>query len=128
MEGKTALIVDDDSICGQTLLEILSGQGFLCSFVRSGREAQLLLGSYNKYGIALVDICMPGMYGTEAVELSKVFGNRTPILFMSGLVLLEENYTDIKGCPFIEKPFSSEELLEKIESTIDQFKRDGETH
>lgn len=115
---KTALIADDDINMCSILFQTLEENNFRCSIVRNGKELQLLLSGQPKYDIAIVDIVMPKYSGHEAVELAQVIGCNIPILYMSGLAVLEGDELE----HFIEKPFDKKTLLEKINKTINEFK------
>ena len=116
--AKTALICDDNFYVCRFLFEILEGAGFVVSIVRDGKETEKILSGFKNYDIAFVDIIMPKSYGTEAVELANVFGNHTPIVFMSGLAVLEQD--EIKDCHFIAKPFTTEQIKEAINKVLNK--------
>ena len=115
---KTALICDDNFYICRFLFEILEGEGFIVSIVRDGKETEKMLSGFKNYDIAFVDIVMPKSYGTEAVDLANVFGNQTPIIFMSGLAVLEQD--EIKDCEFIAKPFTGEQIKEVIKKVLNK--------
>lgn len=110
---RTALVCDDSRDICQFLFEILENEGFTVSFVRNGEETYKVLSGYSGYDVAFVDIVMPKDYGTSAVSLANSFGNHTPIVFMSGLAVLEQD--EINNYPFLEKPFTREDILHVIE-------------
>ena len=116
MYKKTALVCDDDSNTCRLLFDILDNLGFCVSILRNGKETERVLSSFDKYDIAFVDIVMPKEYGTEAAELSEVFGNRTPIVFMSGLAILDQD--EIKDHPFLAKPFTLEQLENIVKKVV----------
>lgn len=117
LKGKKILIVDDDesilSICKRTL-ERAGCHVEIC--VNAG-EAVLLL-EHQTFDLLLVDIVLPGVYGTELWQRLKKSKSVASCLFMTGYephslgLAIEE--------PILLKPFAPATLIEACAKAIKQ--------
>jgi len=119
--SKKILLVEDDLNLGSILKDFLSVKGYVVKHDQNGVDG---LSSYNqdKFDLLVLDIMMPKKDGfTLAGEIRKVDKN-IPIIFLSAKSLVEDRIKGLKlgGDDYITKPFSSEELLLRIENI---FKR-----
>ena len=118
---KKALIIEDNP----DVLDVLSRQlemlGFAV-FTASNGEDGVEKASEEKPDLILMDIMMPGMDGREATRRirSNPMSKEIPILATTVLFTeLELNKCIEAGCnDYIVKPFTFEELREKIQATI----------
>ncbi|MFA5182081.1 MAG: response regulator [Syntrophales bacterium] len=84
----------------------------------------LKLAKAIKPDLILLDIMMPGMFGTEVAE-KLLEDHRTkaiPIIFLTAALKKEEvDKTDgmVGGREFIAKPTTKEELISRIEATLE---------
>ncbi len=83
-EGRSVLLVDDDSICRQIAQELLRGHGISVVSATNGREA-LDLAVQQKFDLVLMDLRMPEMDGVETTRRMKAMQgmDRIPIIAMS---------------------------------------------
>lgn len=119
---RTILIVDDNMINQKILLRILKGAGHVCHVANDGLEA---LSLYDKFwfDLILMDILMPKMDGltaTKEIRKREKEGNfpKTPIFAITANALArdkEEGFA-VGIDDYLTKPFSREELLEKIKA------------
>ncbi len=118
-EGRRwcVLVVDDDEIILETTAELLEQENFQVVKASNGIEA---LKCFNadpaKFGVALMDIKMPGMDGDLAtLEMLKIRPD-FPVILMSGLSehTARANLRGKVIAGFLKKPFSCESLLQVI--------------
>jgi CheY-like chemotaxis protein len=103
------LVVEDEDSVRDLVCEMLIEQGYRVVAAASAHEA---LAVDDTWDLLLVDVVMPGMNG---VELARRF-DRRHVLFMSGYdgqVLVAER------APFLQKPFTKDELARKIRAVLD---------
>jgi signal transduction histidine kinase/CheY-like chemotaxis protein/ligand-binding sensor domain-containing protein len=105
-EGRSVLLVDDDSICRQIAQELLRGHGISVTSATNGREA-VDLARKQKFDLVLMDLRMPGMDGIEATRHIKALQgmDRLPIIAMSAEPADHEGMDDA-----ISKPVEPEAL------------------
>ncbi len=96
-------------------------RGFDVEFTDSGSNAMALLEHF-KPDVIILDIWMPGMDGFEVCKKIKKDGQLKdiPIIFLSALPTSQhqERALSVGACAYIEKPFSSKELIDKVENVI----------
>lgn len=120
---ETILVVEDEIAVREIAAYVLRDQGYHVLEASSGSEALSLLSGEIVPGIDLLltDVVMPGMGGAE---LAKRLQESTPyarILYVSGYTDdTISNYGVIKdGSAFLQKPFTPEQLAQKVRDTID---------
>ena len=117
---KTILILDDEEVVRKVLRAMLEGQGYRVLEASEGAEALRLLGE-ERPDLILVDLTMPGMSGIEFVEALRTQAEMpAPFIILTGTDREEiEKLSEALGASsFLQKPFSRDELLEKIESVL----------
>ena len=113
--------VDDDPAVRDSLGLSLRKAGFP---VESYASAEDFLKSYKaeRRGCILLDIRMPGMSGMELQACLAEQGMDIPIIFITGHGDIPTSVRAIKrgAVDFLEKPFSREDLISRIEEAIEQ--------
>jgi DNA-binding response OmpR family regulator len=116
---KTILIVDDDKSILRTFTRILQRNGFEIDVAETGKEA--LEKTENKsYDLALVDIRLPDMDGTDLLpKMQKTMRNAVKIM-ITGFPSLENGVKALDGGAdaYLVKPVKPEELLAIIEEKL----------
>ncbi|MHA1675386.1 MAG: PAS domain S-box protein [Promethearchaeota archaeon] len=123
LEGKeTLLVVEDEPNVLDLIVKITKNKGYCIYQASNGEEAIRLANSLPKsVDLVITDLMMPIMGGKE---LAIKFNERHPsskILFMSGYTDDMGMITDIaeKSLPFLQKPFTPHDLLQKIRLVLD---------
>jgi signal transduction histidine kinase/CheY-like chemotaxis protein len=109
------LLVDDNVLNAEALAAALRNAGHVVSTAESG-EVAVEQFQRNRYGMAIVDIGLPGMNGFELVDALRRIDPLVPVGIVTGWAL-EEDSAEIakRGVAFIlTKPVSSQELLSVI--------------
>jgi CheY-like chemotaxis protein len=112
------LLVEDEDAVRDLLTTVLQRGGFE---VRAAGSAEAALAIDGNFDLLLTDVVLPQMTGPE---LARAMRDRMPslrVLFMSGYTghaVLEDSDFDA-GRAFIQKPFGSKALLERIRELID---------
>jgi two-component system, cell cycle sensor histidine kinase and response regulator CckA len=119
---ETILLVEDSEMVRQTAREILEVCGYRVLEARSGDEALRICGEHQgPIDLLVTDVVMPEMSGRELAEQIKTRRSEIGILYISG-------YTDdavtrhgglSEGEAFLQKPFTIEDMAEKVRSALD---------
>ena len=112
------LVVDDDDDVRDILVLSLSWLGYDVSQAANG-PAGLEMMAVALPDILVTDFLMPNMNGAEMVKSARARGFDVPVIFATGFADTRalDNAIGFKA-NVISKPFSAEELAEKIESAL----------
>lgn len=112
-------IVDDDDDIRTSLSRSLKKRGF---FVEAFASAQAFLEGYtpNRPGCIILDYGMDGMNGLELQQKLVSEGRALPIIFITGHGGIPESVQAMKAgaIDFLEKPFRTEILVERINQAL----------
>ena len=122
LDNISVLYVEDDDGIRSLVTEYLEGRGITVHGFRTGQSALLELKTIRP-DVIVLDIMLPDSNGYDLCEtIRDEF--QTPIIFMSALD--EENDRilglDRGGDDYITKPFSSRELLARIQAHARRFR------
>ena len=111
---NTIFIVDDDEGIVNSLSSFFEIKGFKTRIFSSA--SAYLDALDNTPGILISDINMPKMNGIELLEALRKKRHFRPMLFITGFATIELAVKTVQlgACDFIEKPFSTRVLLDKI--------------
>ena len=120
--SNNILLIEDMKGVRDSLEMIVSAAGHNIDVSSNGRDG-LQKALSKDYDLIMTDILMPELDGTEVIIQLQEAGKKTPVLAISAggdgvsasqaLTLAQE-----KADAILEKPFSKEELLEKIKQLI----------
>ncbi len=113
------LTVDDDVFMRDLIRRILTRAGMRVDSY--GSAAELLAAAHLASAqVLLIDVQMPGMSGLELQDLLVSRGIAVPVVFLSGTADLAMAVTAMRNgaADFIEKPFDSESLVERIHQAV----------
>jgi DNA-binding response OmpR family regulator len=113
-EGRV-LVVDDEPMVRETLGQLLTDEGYVVDLAVDG-ESALDHVHAARPDVILLDLMMPGMNGRQFLQnlrAEPAYAN-VPVLLMTAVHGLEVNLTTLGASEVVEKPFNTEELLNKI--------------
>ena len=121
MEKTGILVVDDDSIIREGLKRILEGQGYGVETYASGFLAVERMSERN-FDLVITDLKMPGMNGIEVLKHLKALQPEVPIIMITGYSTVDTAVEAMKNgaVDYIAKPFSPEDITEKVRSALEQ--------
>jgi signal transduction histidine kinase len=110
------LVVDDESLVLTMAETILTEYGYRVLTAASGQKAMAILSREDtKVDLIITDLVMPVMSGRELVERVRQLAPAVKILSTSGYVMPSDKQV---GTAYIQKPFTSRELLAKVKQVI----------
>ena len=116
---KTILVVDDDKSILRTFTRILQKSGYQIDVAETGREAMAKAESQH-YDLALVDIRLPDMDGTDLLAKLKRQLQNTVKIMITGFPSLETGVKalDEGADAYLVKPVKPQELLLLLEEKL----------
>jgi len=116
---ETILIVDDEEQIRTSVRGVLADEGFRVVEAENGRAALAKLAA-EKPTLVLLDIWMPEVDGIELLREIQRLHPETRVIVISGHGNIETavRATQLGAVDFIEKPFSLDGLLQRIERAI----------
>jgi CheY-like chemotaxis protein len=119
---ETVLLVEDEDGVRELIWKILTDHGHTVLEARHGRDA-LTVASGHQYPIQLLlsDVVMPEMGAGELADQLLAARPDMKVLFISGYTNDEVVRRGISGkdAAFIQKPFTTENLMKKVRKVLD---------
>jgi two-component system cell cycle sensor histidine kinase/response regulator CckA len=124
--SETILLVEDEDAVRALARRILLGKGYRVLEARHGQQAvQICKGHAGPIHLLITDVIMPGrMSGSKLAEYVMPLRPEMKVLFMSGYTddVIAHHGVLEPGLPFLQKPFSSNELVRKVRQVLDTGK------
>lgn len=121
--GKPAkiLVVDDDAGIRETLNEILTQEGYKPKTAQTGKEA-VEACQKESFDIALIDINLPDMDGTDLLDSLKKFDPTLIRIVITGYPSLENAVKSLNSGAdgYIVKPFTPVKLIELVKEHLER--------
>jgi len=119
LKRPCVLIVDDEPSIGREFSKILQDEGFDTITAASGAEVCGLIAQH-ELDLIILDIWLPGRDGLEVLQDIKRQAPSMPVIMMSGHADIAAALKAISlgAIDFLEKPFSLEPTLKKINNAL----------
>jgi len=115
---ETILVVDDESLMLTMAETILSEYGYCVLTANSGQKGLAILSRDDvQVDLIVTDLVMPGMGGREFIDRVRKLVPGARIMSTSGYVMPADKQA---GTPYLQKPFTSYELLAKVKHVLSQ--------
>jgi DNA-binding NtrC family response regulator len=113
-------VVEDDRAVREFVVRSLRQRGYDVVATSSAEEAAQHLQQPNRvFDLLLLDVVLPGQSGP--VFLQAIERHSGPVVFMSGYSEHHvQNYRLSQDHPLLEKPFTSDQLLQTIRDALGQ--------
>jgi CheY-like chemotaxis protein len=119
---ERVLLVEDDPHVRRAATRALQRRGYSVVEAASGEEAIAFYRKREKeFDLVVTDIVMPGLDGVEVAARLRQEHSPVRILYMSGYsehTALRDGET-CAGDPFLQKPFSADDLASAVRSALD---------
>lgn len=118
---ETVLVLEDETSVRKLVQAMLGQQGYNILEAGSPVEALKYCKEYaGPIDLLVTDVVMPGMGGPQFAELAANYRSTMKVLYMSGYTgdsIAHHGDLDA-GVAFLQKPFSSESLLQKVREVL----------
>ncbi|HET7427146.1 MAG TPA: response regulator [Gemmatimonadales bacterium] len=115
--GRVLLVEDDLSVRSVVMRELMS-RGYDVSEASDGKSALERARATPPIDIVITDLAMPQMDGLELARQLEISHPTLPILFISGHPDDQSMQIVRSGRPFLQKPFTGEELVTRLEELL----------
>ena len=121
------LLVEDDSMIGEAVLDLLRAERYAVDWVRDGEMADTALRSEHYDGV-LLDLGLPRRDGLEVLRALRARGERVPVLIATARDAVADRVAglDAGAEDYVVKPFDTDELLARIRALIRRGAGHGE--
>lgn len=121
MEKASILIVDDDEVTRKSLSLILGKKGYETEAAGTGQEA-LEKAQERFFNVALLDLKLPDMEGTELLASLKKMHPDVAVLMITGYASLESAvHSSLEGAlAYIAKPLSLNSVLTAVRKALEK--------
>jgi two-component system cell cycle sensor histidine kinase/response regulator CckA len=117
-EARLLLVEDEDTV-RMVAERALAREGYAVTTARDGEEGLDLVRAEGNFDLVISDVVMPLMDGPAMSREIRTIAPELPVLFMSGYA--EEQLRkeiDIENVHFIAKPFSVQQISEKVSAIL----------
>jgi PAS domain S-box-containing protein len=120
-EGKTVLLVEDDSLMRALTRQMLQDHGYRVAEAEDGKAAlECLSANSGSVDVVLTDVVMRRMSGPELSEQIRASHPGIRVVYMSGYTgeLIAQPAAPDQEIPLLEKPFTKAVLLKTIHNVL----------
>ncbi|MCP5283200.1 MAG: response regulator transcription factor [Rhodoferax sp.] len=113
------LLVEDDTMIGEAVRDVLRAEHFAVDWVRDGEMADTTLLS-ETYDLVLLDLGLPRLDGVEVLRRLRARRNATPVLIVTARDAVQDRVAglDAGADDYVLKPYDLDELLARIRALI----------
>jgi len=113
------LLVEDDTMIGDSVRQGLRQDGFAVDWVQDGEAAELALRT-TEYALILLDLGLPQKSGLEVLRTLRRTGNPIPVLILTARDAVADRVRglDDGADDYLVKPFALDELAARIRALL----------
>jgi len=118
MDGRTALVVDDDPQARAAMSELLAGARFTVIEAKNGADAiHYLTSNPGEPAIIVTDLAMPDMTGWELINVLQAYARLAmmPVLVVSAVQLKDQPVREEGVIECFTKPLDARRFLAAVE-------------
>ncbi|MDQ1251063.1 MAG: hypothetical protein QG646_132 [Euryarchaeota archaeon] len=121
MTGKKILVVEDDAIIKTLISRALGSLGHSITTAKNGKEA-LAKAQESNYDMALLDIGLPDMLGTELLKKIRKINHEMVIIMITGHPSQDSSIESINNDAdgYVVKPIRNDDLISIVEKKLRQ--------
>jgi DNA-binding response OmpR family regulator len=113
------LLVEDDTMIGESVLDLLRDEGYAVDWVKDGEVALSVLED-ESYDLIILDLGLPKCDGLTVLRTLRNRKNRTPVLVATARDAIAQRIEglDTGADDYIVKPYDMGEVLARIRSLV----------
>lgn len=118
----TICLVDDDTSVRESLAAVVTAAGYRARTFAAAQDFLAALPDISRPAVLLSDVSMPGMDGFDLQEQIARQCANFPVILMTAYGTIPMAVKAMRGgaVDFLEKPFSSHDLLEALERAVER--------
>jgi two-component system, OmpR family, response regulator QseB len=113
------LLVEDDTMIGESISEALTSEHYAVDWVRDGRSAELALAN-DVYDLLLLDLGLPKKQGLQVLSEYRKRGGMLPVLIITARDAMADKVggLDAGADDYLVKPFDLDELFARVRALL----------
>ena len=113
------LLVEDDTMIGESLLDLLRAQSYAVDWVRDGEMADTAMLTQS-YDLVMLDLGLPRRDGMAVLRGMRARKERTPVLIATARDSIQQRIEglDAGADDYVLKPYDVDELLARIRALL----------
>src|SRR3954453_7413366 len=113
------LLVEDDTMIGEAVLDVLRAEHYAVDWVRDGAMADTALRSAS-YDLVLLDLGLPKRDGLEVLRSLRSRHSTVPVLVATARDAVGDRIAglDAGADDYVVKPFDTDELLARVRALL----------
>ena len=113
------LLVEDDTMIGEAVQDLLRAEHYAVDWVRDGEQAETALRT-QAYDLVLLDLGLPRRDGLEVLRSLRARKDRTPVLVATARDGVAQRIAglDAGADDYVLKPYDLDELLARIRALL----------
>jgi len=113
------LLVEDDTMIGESVLDLLRAEHYAVDWVKDGEMADIALRS-QAYDMVLLDLGLPRRDGLSVLRSLRSRKERTPVLIATARDSVQQRVEglDAGADDYVLKPYDLDELLARIRALL----------
>jgi two-component system OmpR family response regulator len=121
------LLVEDDTMIGRAVLEVLRSEHYAVDWVRDGSAADAALVA-EQYDLVLLDLGLPKADGLQVLRALRGRRDTTPVLVVTARDAVGDRVAglDAGADDYIVKPYDTDELLARVRALLRRSAGRGE--
>lgn len=114
--SKRVLVIEDNICTRESLSMMLGSLGYQVAAAANGQDALQRLKTFERPGLILLDLSMPGMDGRAFCEQQKLDKELAsiPVIIISSASDIAEKAASLGAAACVQKPFDAVQLIEII--------------
>lgn len=123
------LLIEDDLLLADGLARALRHSGYVVDTADNGTTADAWLTN-EAYDLAILDLGLPGLDGSEVLQRLRSRRQRTPVLVLSARMAVEERVRalDLGADDYVVKPVALSELEARVRALIRRGQGEPDPH
>jgi CheY-like chemotaxis protein len=111
LTGKRCLVLDDEFLIALDIQQVLEMAGAAVTCVSEAADALAAIRNGPRFDLAVLDVVLGGATGPSMTVAAALTMQRTPIVFLTGILGEGMHTREFPNAPVVEKPYEPEMLL-----------------